>query len=127
MVSSKASGGGSRAGDPVTVYVLDRDDNVRAALLELIDGVEGLQVVGSSGSFTDALAAILQLRPRVAVTDGLLHDGTGWTSAERCGPCPADRVRDCDGRDITELGARSGRRGRRCRLPAQTTQELRPS
>src|SRR5687768_9012814 len=65
-----------RAG-AVTTYVLQDNDYVRALLVAMIDEAEGFVVVGSSGSASDALAAIVRLQPQVAVVDGDLREGDG--------------------------------------------------
>lgn len=61
----------------VTVYVLDGNDHVRDALVELVDGSTRMAVVGSSGDAAAAVAEIVALRPRVAVVDGDLGDMVG--------------------------------------------------
>lgn len=70
-------GGAPCRTDLITVYVLDDVDQVRAALVELIDEAEGLVVIGSSTSAQVGVGDIVRLRPQVAVVDGRLRDGDG--------------------------------------------------
>ena len=50
---------------------------VRAGLVALLGGVEGLQIVGEAGSVAEAIAGAARLRPDVVLMDLRLPDGSG--------------------------------------------------
>ncbi|MGQ0844759.1 MAG: response regulator [Sporichthyaceae bacterium] len=62
---------------PITVFLLDDHELVRRGLIDLLGGAEGLEVVGEAGTVAEALARIPAVRPKVAVLDGRLPDGSG--------------------------------------------------
>ena len=62
---------------PVRVYLLDDHELVRRGLSELLSTEEGIEVVGDSGSATEAARRIPALRPHVAILDARLPDGSG--------------------------------------------------
>ena len=75
---SSPAGGPSRRDDaPITVYLLDDHEVVRAGLRALLDSHDGLSVVGEGGTARDALADLPRLTPDVAVLDARLPDGSG--------------------------------------------------
>lgn len=59
------------------VFLVDDHEIVRRGLSDLIDGVEGLEVVGEAGTVRQALARIEAARPDVVVLDVRLPDGSG--------------------------------------------------
>ncbi len=59
------------------VFLVDDHEIVRRGLSDLIDGAEGLEVVGEAGTVRHALARIEAARPDVAVLDVRLPDGSG--------------------------------------------------
>ncbi len=67
----------------ITVYLVDDDRHVRAALVELVEAVPGFRVVGSSGTMAEAVPEIVRLRPTIAVVDEWLPDGTGPQVCQR--------------------------------------------
>ena len=62
---------------PIRVYLLDDHEVVRRGLRDLLESEGDIEVVGESGSALEAIRRIPALRPRVAVLDGRLPDGTG--------------------------------------------------
>src|SRR6476619_1394871 len=62
---------------PIRVYLLDDHEVVRQGLRFLLEGAGDIEVVGESGSATDADHRIPALRPHVAVLDARLPDGSG--------------------------------------------------
>lgn len=61
---------------PLRVFILDDHELVRRGLRELLED-EGFEVVGETGSATEATRMIPALHPDVSVLDGRLPDGTG--------------------------------------------------
>jgi two-component system response regulator DevR len=61
----------------IRVYLLDDHEVVRQGLRALLEGSGDIEVVGESGSATEATHRIPALRPDVAVLDGRLPDGSG--------------------------------------------------
>jgi two-component system response regulator DevR len=61
----------------IRVFLLDDHEVVRRGLRELLELEDDIEVVGESGSATDAVRRIPALRPDVAVLDGRLPDGSG--------------------------------------------------
>lgn len=59
------------------VFLVDDHEIVRRGLSDLLDGAEGLQVVGEAGTVRQALARIDDARPDVVVLDVRLPDGSG--------------------------------------------------
>jgi DNA-binding NarL/FixJ family response regulator len=62
---------------PISVFLLEDHEVVRHGLKDLFESEEGFEVVGESGSATDAEARIPALRPDVALLDVRLPDGSG--------------------------------------------------
>jgi len=63
--------------DKISVYLLDDHEVVREGLRALLEGAGDITVVGESGSALEATHRIPALRPRVAVLDARLPDGSG--------------------------------------------------
>lgn len=59
------------------VFLLDDHEVVRRGVKDLIDQEDDLEVVGEAGSVAEAIAAVAESRPDVAVLDVQLEDGTG--------------------------------------------------
>ena len=62
---------------PVRVYVLDDHELMRRGLQGVLDADPGVEVVGESASAERGVAAILAMRPDVALLDVRLPDGSG--------------------------------------------------
>ncbi|MFD7707939.1 response regulator [Streptomyces sp. NPDC059785] len=61
----------------ITVFLLDDHEVVRRGVHELLSGEDDIEVVGEAGTAADALVRIPATRPRVAVLDVRLPDGSG--------------------------------------------------
>lgn len=61
----------------VRIFLLDDHEVVRQGIAELLEDVEGFEVVGEAGTVAEALPRILAARPDVAVLDMRLPDGSG--------------------------------------------------
>ncbi|MGZ8763976.1 MAG: response regulator [Acidimicrobiia bacterium] len=62
---------------PIRVFLLDDHEIVRDGVKALLDGADGIEVVGEAGTAAEALARIPPTRPDVAVLDVQLPDGSG--------------------------------------------------
>lgn len=62
---------------PITVFLLDDHEIVRRGLIDLLHSTPDITVVGEAGTAADALHRIPAARPRVAILDGRLPDGSG--------------------------------------------------
>ena len=62
---------------PIKVYLLDDHEVVRRGIRELLESEPDIEVVGESGSATEAARRIPALQPDVAILDGRLPDGSG--------------------------------------------------
>ncbi len=60
-----------------TVLVVEDHEKVRDALAAMISAEPGLVVVGTAATVRDAIVAVDELRPNVALLDGQLPDGSG--------------------------------------------------
>lgn len=63
--------------DTISVFLLDDHEVVRRGIRDLLEAEPGFTVVGESGSAQEAARRIPALRPRVAVLDARLPDGSG--------------------------------------------------
>jgi DNA-binding NarL/FixJ family response regulator len=63
--------------DFIRVFLLDDHEVVRQGLRALLESDGGMEVVGEAGTAGEALAGIPLTRPRVAVLDVRLPDGSG--------------------------------------------------
>jgi two-component system, NarL family, response regulator DevR len=75
LVSNKASGGPARK--PIGVFVLDDHEIVRRGARGLLEAEPDIRMAGEADTASAALAAIVALRPDVAVLDIRLPDGDG--------------------------------------------------
>jgi two-component system, NarL family, response regulator DevR len=64
-------------GAPIRVFLLDDHEIVRRGLRGLLEAEDDIEVVGEAGLVSEAIPAILELRPDVAILDGRLPDGSG--------------------------------------------------
>jgi two-component system response regulator DevR len=62
---------------PIRVFLLDDHEIVRRGLRTLLEAEDDIEVVGEAGLVADAIPAILDLHPDVAILDGRLPDGSG--------------------------------------------------
>jgi DNA-binding NarL/FixJ family response regulator len=62
---------------PITVFLLDDHELVRRGIRTLLEIEDDIEVVGEAATAAEAVARIPALRPRVAVLDGRLPDGSG--------------------------------------------------
>ncbi len=63
--------------DPIRVFLLDDHEVVRRGLRDLLESDGDIEIVGESGTASEATARIPALRPDVAVLDARLPDGSG--------------------------------------------------
>jgi DNA-binding NarL/FixJ family response regulator len=61
----------------ITVFVLDDHDSVRRGICELLETAGDMAVVGEAATVAEARTGIRAVRPRVAVLDARLPDGSG--------------------------------------------------
>ena len=59
------------------VYLVEDSDLIRERLDSMLGGLPGIEVVGHAATAADAIAALPQLKPDVAVLDIKLKAGTG--------------------------------------------------
>ena len=63
--------------DTITVFLLDDHELVRRGIRSLLEDEDDMEVVGEAGLASEAMTRIPALRPKVAVVDGRLPDGSG--------------------------------------------------
>ena len=63
--------------DTISVFLLDDHEVVRRGIRDLLEAETGFKVVGETGSALEAIRRIPALKPRVAVLDARLPDGSG--------------------------------------------------
>ena len=66
-----------QSAEAIRVFLLDDHEIVRRGLRELLEAEGDIVVVGESGSAREAARIVPATRPRVAVLDGRLPDGSG--------------------------------------------------
>jgi DNA-binding NarL/FixJ family response regulator len=77
----------------VRILLADDHEVVRAGLRSLLDGSEGMQVVGEARNGLEAFRMACELKPDVAVLDVSMPDMGGPEAAEKLArECPAVRV-----------------------------------
>lgn len=62
---------------PITIFLLDDHELVRRGLRDLLESEADLTVVGEAASAAEAIRRIPAVRPRVAILDARLPDGSG--------------------------------------------------
>jgi len=62
---------------PISVFLLDDHEIVRAGLRALFGASDGIEVVGEAATAAEALSRIPSVRPSVAILDVRLPDGSG--------------------------------------------------
>jgi two-component system response regulator DevR len=96
----------------IRVFVVDDHDPVRRGIGELIETAGDMVVVGEAGSAADALEQIRATRPRVALLDARLPDGSGIdVCREVTSSMPETRclILTCfDDEDARDAAARAG-------------------
>ncbi len=75
--STRAQREFERRPGPIGVFLLDDHEVVRRGVADMIDGTEGMQVIGEASSAGQALAVVRDCQPDVAVLDVRLADGSG--------------------------------------------------
>ncbi|RCV54010.1 response regulator [Marinitenerispora sediminis] len=63
--------------DPITVFLVDDHEVVRRGVAALLEGEGDMRVVGEAGTAEQATSRIPAVRPRVAILDVRLPDGSG--------------------------------------------------
>ena len=61
----------------ISVFLLDDHEVVRRGVAEMIDGSPGMRVIGEAATAAQALSAVRECQPDVAVLDVRLSDGSG--------------------------------------------------
>jgi two-component system response regulator DevR len=61
----------------IAVFVVDDTPSMRDRLRELLDDIDGVEVVGAAGSLDDATAGILRTHPDCVLLDYQIEGGTG--------------------------------------------------
>jgi len=69
--------GGPAEGQPIRIFLLDDHEVVRRGIADLLNSVEGFEIVGEAGTAEEARNRIMAIRPDVAVLDARLPDGSG--------------------------------------------------
>jgi len=59
------------------IFLVEDSDLIRERLYAMLGGLPGVEVVGHAATAADAIAALLRLKPDVAVLDIKLKAGTG--------------------------------------------------
>jgi DNA-binding NarL/FixJ family response regulator len=62
---------------PIRVFLLDDHEVVREGVRAMLDGADGIDVVGEAGTVAEAIARVPACRPDVAILDVQLPDGSG--------------------------------------------------
>ena len=61
----------------IAVFVVDDIPSMRERLRELLDDIDGVEIVGDAGSLDDATAGILRTHPDCVLLDYQIEGGTG--------------------------------------------------
>ena len=82
---NKASGDPARK--PIGVFVLDDHEIVRQGVRALLEAEPDIRVIGEADTASAALAAIVALRPDLAMLDVRLPDGDGGVGVPGSSGC----------------------------------------
>lgn len=66
-----------RGGAEMRVFVVEDSAAVRERLVELINEIDGFEVVGEAETYADAVQGIMRTRPDIGVFDIQLAEGSG--------------------------------------------------
>lgn len=69
--------GKGEAGDEMKIFVVEDSAAVRERLIEMIDEMDDIEVVGEAETFANAVAGIRDTSPDVAILDIRLADDSG--------------------------------------------------
>jgi DNA-binding NarL/FixJ family response regulator len=73
-----ADSGGMEPGTPARkVFIVEDAPSIRKRLIEIVDEIEGVSVVGEAESAAEAVAGIFDTRPQCVILDFRLAEGTG--------------------------------------------------
>ncbi len=75
--NTQAGSGSDLGQDSIGVFLLDDHEVVRRGVADMIDGTDGMHVIGEASNAAQALAVVRDCRPDVAVLDVRLADGSG--------------------------------------------------
>lgn len=75
---------------PHTVFIVDDSPSMRARLVELLEDIGGIDVVGEAGTPADAIAGITRTHPECVLLDYQLEGGTGLDVLRAVHPQAAD-------------------------------------
>jgi len=93
MDDRRTSSRGAETRKPIRVFLLDDHEVVRRGVRDMLEATPEIVVVGEAGSAAEALAAVPQLKPDVAVLDVRLPESDGIAvcrTSDRS--CPASRA-----------------------------------
>jgi len=62
---------------PISTVIVEDNPALLELLTGMLDGIDGIRVVGSAASEADAIALIHATRPQLAIVDLELREGTG--------------------------------------------------
>lgn len=73
-----------------TVFIVDDSPSMRARLVELLEDIGSVDVVGEAGTPADAIAGIMRTHPECVLLDYQLEGGTGLEVLRAVHPQAAD-------------------------------------
>jgi two-component system, NarL family, response regulator NreC len=82
-VTPQAAEGGSRAGAPITIVLVDDHEVVRAGLRLLLDAEEDFEVVSEAADVAVAVRRVVAYRPQVLILDVNLPGGSSISAIPR--------------------------------------------
>ncbi len=62
---------------PITTVIVEDNPSLLALLTGMLEGIDGIRIVGSAASEADAITLIQAARPQLAIVDLELREGTG--------------------------------------------------
>ena len=104
------------SGTPARVLIVDDHAIVRYGMGALLSGADDLTLCGEADTYDEALTAIRELKPDVAVIDIILHDRSGL-----------DLIREIRGQESEVRGQESGVRGQGSTQQPATQQPSNPT